>query len=128
MTKIKTSHESSPADMNSPVRPLVQPRVDVWESDVGICLTIDLPGADESSTDLTLERHRLTVSATVKPRNLEGFELMHGEHDARGFQRVFALSDELDREQIDAVFHDGVLQITIPRLENARRSIGIRRD
>ncbi|MEO1996785.1 MAG: Hsp20/alpha crystallin family protein [Planctomycetaceae bacterium] len=128
MTKTKTSHESCLTDANSPARPLVQPRVDVWESDAGICLTIDLPGADESSTELTLERHRLTVSATVKPRNLEGFELLHGEHNTRGFQRMFALSDELDREQIDAVFHDGVLQITIPRLENARRSIGIRRD
>jgi len=106
----------------------VEPRVDVWESDAGIRITLELPGADESTTDLTLERHRLTVSAAVKPRNLEGFELLHGEYDARGFQRMFALSDELDREQIDAVFQDGVLQITIPRIKDARRNIEIRRD
>lgn len=127
MTKTKTLHKTRD-HKHAPVRPLVEPRVDVWESDAGIRITLELPGADESTTDLTLERHRLTVSAAVKPRNLEGFELLHGEYDARGFQRMFALSDELDREQIDAVFQDGVLQITIPRIKDARRNIEIRRD
>ena len=127
MTKTKTLHKTRD-HKPAAVRPLVEPRVDVWESDAGIRITLELPGADESTTDLTLERHRLTVSAAVKPRNLEGFELLHGEYDARGFQRMFALSDELDREQIDAVFQDGVLQITIPRIKDARRNIEIRRD
>jgi len=128
MTDSKTTQDTCVSDETSSGRPLVSPPVDVWESDEGIRLTIDLPGADESTTELALERHRLTVSAAVKPRNLDGFELLHGEHDARGFQRMFALSDELDRDRIDATFLDGVLRITIPRLENARRSIGIRRE
>ena len=128
MTDSKTTPKPCVFDETSADRRLAQPRVDVWESDAGIRLTIDLPGADESTTALTLERHRLTVTAAVKPRNLEGFELLHGEHDARGFQRMFALSDELDRDRIDASFLDGVLSITIPRLENARRTIGIRRE
>jgi HSP20 family molecular chaperone IbpA len=128
MTETKSPQTTNVSCENPDSRPLVQPRVDVWESDDGIRLTIELPGADESTTELTLERHRLTVEAAVKPRNLEGFELLHGEYDARGFQRMFALSDDLDRDKIDATFQDGVLTITIPRLENARRSIGIRRD
>ena len=91
------------------------PRTDIYETKDGIVLVMDVPGADNGSVDVTVEKNVLTVSAYpayVKP---EGYSLAYSEFGEWDFQRRFTLSDELDRDQIDAKVKDGVLSLHLAK-------------
>jgi len=54
-------------------------------------------------------------------------EIVYGEAQVPAYRRQFTLSRELDSSRIDASLKDGVLRLTIPKLEEAKpRRIEIR--
>lgn len=96
-------------------RPVFRPRVDIAESEKAITLAAEVPGADETGVDVTLDKNVLTIRAQVEPVSLEGFSLVHREYELGDFERAFTVSDEIDREGIEAVVRDGVLRVTLPK-------------
>jgi len=99
------------------VRPLA---VDAYRRGSEFKVALDLPGADPGSIDLTVERDVLTVRATRSPLTAEGDEIQVAERGHGQFTRQLFLGESLDREHISAVYHDGVLAITIPVAEQAK--------
>jgi HSP20 family molecular chaperone IbpA len=53
------------------------PRVDIYESEDEVVLLADLPGVDENSLDITLEKNVLTIEGYVQFEEPEGYELAH---------------------------------------------------
>lgn len=96
------------------------PRTDIYETDGEILLVADIPGADESRVDITLEKNILTINATVDAGRFEDRHLAYQEYGLGDFQRSFALIDEIDREKIEAVVKDGVLTLHLPKSPAAR--------
>jgi HSP20 family protein len=96
------------------------PRTDIYETDGEILLVADIPGADESRVDITLEKNILTINATVDAGRFEDRHLAYQEYGLGDFQRSFALNDEIDREKIEAVVKDGVLTLHLPKSPAAR--------
>ncbi|MBN1542434.1 Hsp20/alpha crystallin family protein [candidate division KSB1 bacterium] len=96
------------------------PLVDISEKDDAIYLTADMPGIDEQSVDITLEKNVLTLEGRVDSTPPEGYELSYMEYETGDFQRSFTLSDEIDRERIEAHVKDGVLQVVLPKAEPAK--------
>jgi HSP20 family protein len=96
------------------------PRTDIYETDGEILLVADIPGADESRVDITLEKNILTINATVDTGRFEDRHLAYQEYGLGDFQRSFALNDEIDREKIEAVVKDGVLTLHLPKSPAAR--------
>ena len=80
---------------------------------------LDLPGADPGSIELTVEKDLLTVRATRTWPGEEGDEVQMAERGQGDFSRQLFLGESLDRDNITAVYHDGVLTITIPVAEQA---------
>jgi HSP20 family molecular chaperone IbpA len=69
----------------------------------------------------------LTIEATAAVEGPQDMELVWGEAPYPSWRRSFALSRELDTSRIDAALKDGVLRLTIPKLEEARpRRIEVR--
>lgn len=81
---------------------------------------LDLPGADPGSVELTVEKDLLTVRATRTWPGDEGDDVQMAERAQGDFSRQLFLGESLDREGITAVYHDGVLTITIPVAEQAK--------
>ena len=81
---------------------------------------LDLPGADPGSIELTVERDVLSVRATRTSRPEEGDEVLVAERGHGQFSRQLFLGESLDRDHISAIYHDGVLTITIPVAEQAK--------
>jgi len=103
------------------------PRTDIYETGEEILLTADIPGADESRVDITLEKNILTINARVDAGWFENRHLAYQEYGLGDFQRSFALSGEIDREKIEAVVRNGVLTLYLPKSPAARsRKIAVK--
>ena len=103
------------------------PKVDIYETGEAVILLADMPGVDEESVDITLEKNILTIKGYVNLEGEEGYGLAYNEYDVGDYERTFALSDEVDRNQIEAAMKDGILQLTLPKAEMARtRKIAVK--
>jgi HSP20 family protein len=95
--------------------PTFAPPADIYETKDNVQLYLDMPGADPSSLDVTLDRRILMVSARCPPWRPQGYTPVAAEYQDGNYERSFVLSDQLDGEKIDANFKDGVLCIRLPK-------------
>ncbi len=96
------------------------PRVDIFETKDGIVIAADMPGVDDKSVDVTLEKNILTIRGKVEAKPVEGHSLAYAEYDEGDYERSFTLTDEVDREKIEAKVKNGVLEVILPKAEPAK--------
>jgi HSP20 family molecular chaperone IbpA len=96
------------------------PRADVFETEDAIVVVADMPGVDENSVDITLESNVLTIEGEVEPEAPEGLSLAYAEYRVGDYRRAFSISDQIDREGIEATVKDGVLRLHLPKIVQAR--------
>jgi HSP20 family molecular chaperone IbpA len=96
-----------------------RPLVDIVNSPQKVLLVVDMPGVDENSVDVTLEKNTLTIRGQVTPPTFEGHKLVHAEYGVGNYERVFIVSEQIERDQIDATVKNGVLRVTLPKSEKA---------
>jgi len=96
------------------------PRADIFETDKEIYVLADIPGANEKTVDITLEKNVLSITAFVEPTIPSGFEVAYAEYEEGDYQRSFRLSDEIDRDKIEAVVNSGVLRLRLPKAQEAK--------
>jgi HSP20 family molecular chaperone IbpA len=97
-----------------------RPSVQIFESPEVIELVAEVPGADESSTELTLNKDELTVRARVTPAEQNGSKLVYAEYGVGDYERTFRLSEDIDRQRIEARVKDGVLRVRLPKAEHVQ--------
>lgn len=103
------------------------PAVDIVERKEDILLIADMPGVDEKSVEITIDKDVLTLNGRVETKLPEGHRLLLSEYGTGDYHRVFNLSDEIDREKIMATVKHGVLRLTLPKTEAVRtRKIPVR--
>ena len=96
------------------------PRADIYETEKEIIVLADVPGANDKTVDITLEKNVLTINAYIEPAIPSGFDVAYAEYEEGDYQRSFRLSDEIDRDKIEAVVSEGVLRLRLPKLLEAR--------
>jgi len=96
------------------------PKTDIYENEDEIIILADMPGVNEGSLDITLEKNILTIQAFVDESYPEGFERVYSEYVSGDYQRSFKLSDEVDQEKIEAVVSNGELRLRLPKAEPAK--------
>lgn len=101
-------------------RRVYMPRADIYETDDAIHLIANMAGVDQDSVDITLEKNVLTLRGQASAQTPEGMELAYSEYAVGDYERSFVLSDEIEREGIDAKMQDGVLDLTLPKSKSAR--------
>ena len=105
---------------------LYVPRVDIFETDEAIHLVADIPGADENSIDITLEKNILTIDADVHAEKPQDYSITYAEYGIGGFRRKFTLSNEIDQEKIVAEVKDGVLKLQLPKSQKVTQKISVK--
>jgi len=95
------------------------PKADIFESKEEIVVLAEMPGVSESSVDITLERNVLTISGSVQIPQFDGYSLSYAEYALGDYRRVFSLSNEIDREKIQATVKNGVLKLVLPKNTNS---------
>lgn len=96
------------------------PAVDIYETNDAVVLVADMPGVDEQSVDVTLEKNVLTIYGHVEPHLPAGHTLTYAEYAFGDYQRSFTISNAIDWENIDGVVKDGVLKLTLPKAGPAK--------
>ena len=114
------AQEPVAAQPATPDRPVIQPAIEVVQGEHGIRLHVELPGADENSAEVSVDRNELIIRATSRPPRPDGLELVHAEFGPVNYERSFTISSEIDTEKIDASFRNGVLTLELPKAEKAK--------
>lgn len=96
------------------------PDVDIIERKDDILVLADMPGVDEKSVDVTLEKNVVTIYGKVQPEVPEGGTPVYVEYGIGDYERTFTLSDEIDREKIRATVKNGTLRLILPKAEAAK--------
>ena len=91
------------------------PRTDIYEDAQQITVVSDLPGVDEKSVDITLEKNTLTIRGYAREEKPENGSLLYSEYVSGDFERSFIVSSEVDRDKIAASVKDGVLTLRLPK-------------
>jgi HSP20 family molecular chaperone IbpA len=102
------------------------PRADIYEANDEIVVIADMPGVDESSVDITLEKNVLSINGCIEPPQFEDYSLAYAEYRVGDFERRFSLSNEIDQEKIEATMKDGVLTLRLPKVSPTTRKITVR--
>lgn len=95
------------------------PQVDIIESEDRILLVADLPGVGQEGLDISLEKNVLTIRGTVTPQSLDGYQLSYSEYELGNYERAFTVSNDIERQGIEAELKDGVLRLTLPKAKHA---------
>jgi len=128
-TSLKKREEQSPADTErTRERRTYVPATDIHEREDALVLLVDMPGVDEKNVDIELEGGTLTISGRAEPDTVEGFRRALAEYELGDYQRNFQLSDEVNRDGIEASVRDGVLTLVLPKSEKTKpRQIEVKR-
>src|SRR5215217_1948457 len=102
------------------------PRVDIYETESGLMLLADVPGAKPEGLTITLDRRVLSIRAEVEEHAPDGYSPIYQEYQVGDFECEFTLSGDFDPDRIEARLSEGVLRLTIPRAQQpAARTIKI---
>jgi len=93
-----------------------RPLVDIYETESGAVLKVDLPGLDKSDVDVEIKENVLTIKGERQPDSpAEDDRYYRRERSSGKFQRSFAMRSMIAPDQIKASFRNGVLTIEIPK-------------
>ena len=108
------------------VRTLV-PAVDILEDEGGITVKADLPGVARNDLTIRVDGDTLIVEGAMSLGEAPNLGAIYAEVRLAHFKRSFVLSRDLDTERIDAALKNGVLTLSVPKLEKAKpRRIAVR--
>ena len=97
------------------------PPVDIVEEKERILLTAELPGFQEKDIDVQMEGNLLTLRGERKSEvEKEGRTFHRVERSYGQFFRSFTLPNNVDRDRIKAKFANGLLEVELPKREEAR--------
>ena len=96
------------------------PATDVYETEDGLTLVMEMPGVARDSLDVSLEDGVLRVEGRLDVARYGGMEPVYTEYSIGHYARSFSLSDKVDQDNIGAKLDDGVLTLTLPKSPAAK--------
>lgn len=96
------------------------PRTDIVDSEEEVRIWAEMPGLDNESVNITLEKNILTIDGKIKT-NLypEGYTLRVNEFPVGNYRRTFKLGQDLNCEDIQAKMKNGVLCLVLPKSKDS---------
>ena len=115
--KVKVEAAAS-AELTKP-GPVFTPNVDIFETEKEIIMLADIPGVKADDLVIDLRDDTLTFTGEVKPIERPGAEDILIEYEVGSYYRQFTLAETIDQKKIDAAMNNGVLRLTLPKVEKA---------
>jgi len=92
-----------------------RPDVDILEREDAFVIHADLPGANEESVDIRLEKGVLTLDAHPAYEPEDEQNALHLEYRAGSYHRQFRISEKIDAAAVSGKMKDGVLELVLPK-------------
>lgn len=97
------------------------PPVDIYETDEAVVLKAELAGLNKNDVTIEIKNSTLVLRGErkfekdIKEENYHRIERSYG-----SFSRTFSLPQTVDHSKVSATFKDGLLEIMIPKVKDAR--------
>ena len=100
--------------------PVFTPAVDIFETEAALTVVADIPGVKAQDLTIDLRENLLTLMGDVTPPEGPEEGDVFREYRTGSYMRQFTLAETIDQAQITAQFSDGVLRLTLPKVEHAK--------
>ena len=103
------------------------PNADIYETTNELKVVLEMPGIEKSQVDIKVEDDVLHVEGRIDLSKYSGLQPLYTEYNVGHYARSFQLSSKIDQNKIAAEMNDGVLSLTLPKMEEAKpRTIQIK--
>jgi HSP20 family protein len=117
--KVREKQElTGPAEQTAPGL-VFTPAVDIFETEKEITLLADMPGVKADDLNIDLRDNTLTLTAQCSPAGGEDEQTILMEYESGRYYRQFTVGELINQEKIDARLEDGVLRLSLPKVEKA---------
>ena len=97
------------------------PPVDIYETEDALVLTAMLPGVSKDEVSIEVHNNTLLLRGERKPASAVPDERYYRRECVYGpFQRSFVLPATVDQNQVQATYHDGILELHLPKVATAK--------
>lgn len=100
--------------------PVFIPAVDIFENTNEIVVLADMPGVDNKNVDIDLKDNQLTIVGRIDRIEGEKEASLYSEFNWGDYFRSFNLSEVIDQTKISAKMDQGVLRLTLPKVEKMK--------
>lgn len=109
-----TEHAS--AEMEETTFPgiVMTPKVDIYETESAIALSVDMPGIGPDDVTIDLVDGLLTLTGSVHAEPTDEEEALVTEYEVGTYRRKFRLVEKIDQSKITASMKNGVLELLLP--------------
>lgn len=121
----KREHEAK-EESTIPARVFL-PNADIYETPSDLQVVLEMPGIEKNNVDIRIEDGVLQVQGRLDLAKYSGLQPLYTEYNVGHYARSFQLSSKIDQSKIAAEMKDGVLSLTLPKVEEAKpRTIQIK--
>ncbi len=96
------------------------PAINIGVSPERVDVYVFAAGLDPKQFDISLQQNLLTISGTRETDQPKEAQPYRQERFTGNFRRICTLPEDVNPDQVEASYHDGVLQITVQRQEVVR--------
>lgn len=98
------------------------PKVDVIDRDDEVVVRAEVPGVKKEDLDISVTDNSVTINgSTSHEEKEEKGDYFRSEISRGSFSRVVSLPSDVDSDKAKAVFSDGILELSMPKVEKSKR-------
>lgn len=96
------------------------PTADIYETEDALTVILEMPGVEKGNVSVRVEDGLLHVEGRLDLTKYQGLQPLYTEYNVGHYSRSFQLSSKIDQAKIGAALKNGVLSLTLPKVEEAK--------
>ena len=96
------------------------PMADIYETQNALSVILEMPGVEKNNVEIRVEDDVLNVKGQLDLSKYQGLLPLYTEYNVGHYARSFQLSSKIDQNKISAELKDGVLFLTLPKVDEAK--------
>lgn len=118
--------QSAEKDVKTPAR-VYSPNVDVFETEAELLFRVEMPGVDQSSVEISIEKDQLILEGKFVPPTESRGQVRLAEYREGNYFRKFTIGKAIHSDKATAKMKNGILELTIPKMEPKKTKIEIQK-
>jgi HSP20 family protein len=121
--EIQVKQKQEVTDTGEPTKPGRQfvPPVDIYETEEAVTVLAEMPGVNKSTVSINLDNGVLTIRGCRKDEDIKKDTTVRlQEYENGHYLRRFTISEAIDQDKIEATVKDGMLRLSLPKVEPAK--------
>jgi HSP20 family protein len=96
------------------------PAADIFEAEDALHVVLEMPGVEKDNINVSVRDGVLSIDGRLDFSKYKDLHPLYTEYNIGNYSRNFRLSSVIDQNKIGAELRDGVLSLTLPKVEEAK--------